>query len=93
MKRTIPKLAGPARALAKGELIGRAVTISASTDPGLVGQSGILIDETLRTFTIRRTDGREIRVGKAESTFSFAGVDVLGAAIEFRSEDRTKKVK
>ncbi|MEA3203812.1 MAG: ribonuclease protein subunit [Thermoplasmata archaeon] len=97
MKRTIPKLEGAARAVAKGELIGLAAAIVASTDPGLVGLAGRIVDETLRTLVLRRADGREVRVGKAESTFEVAtargAVRIVGAAIEFRPEDRTKKVK
>lgn len=97
MKRTVPRVEGAARAVARGELIGLPATVVASTDPGLVGLAGRVVDETLRTFTLRRADGREVRVGKAESTFEFATprgpVRVSGAAIEFRPEDRTKKVK
>lgn len=97
MKRTIPRLEGPARSVARGELIGLAVVVVESTDAGLVGLSGSVIDETLRTIVIRRADGREVRVGKAENVFDFAvgdaAVRVIGAAIEFRSEDRTKKVR
>ncbi len=97
VKRTIPRLEGPARALARGELIGRSATVVESTDKGLVGLSGVVVDETLRTLVLRNAEGREVRVGKAENVFDFASpagpVRVLGAAIEFRSEDRTKKVK
>lgn len=93
MKRSVPRLDGAARAVARGELIGRRARIADSTDPGLVGLEGTVVDETLRTFTLRRGDGREVRVGKRESVFDFAGVLVPGAAIEFRSEDRTKKVR
>ena len=99
MKRTVPKLDGPARSIARSELIGRSTTIVASKDPGLVGQAGTVIDETLHTFVIRRQDGWEMRVGKTESTFEFLGapgrppIQLAGAAIEFRPEDRTKKVK
>ncbi|HUR62650.1 MAG TPA: ribonuclease P protein subunit [Candidatus Thermoplasmatota archaeon] len=93
MKRTIPRLEGKARAIAKDELIGRTTAIVVSTDPGLVGLSGRVVDETLRTFTLRLADGREVRVGKAESTFEIDGVHIPGLAMEFRPEDRTKKVK
>jgi RNase P/RNase MRP subunit p29 len=93
VKRTVPKLEGPARAVARQELVGRAVRIADSTDPGLVGLEGTVVDESLRTLSIRRPDGREVRVGKRESVFDFGGVRVPGAAIEFRSEDRTKKVR
>ena len=97
MKRSVPRLEGTARAVARGELIGQTVKVMESRDPGLVGLSGLVVDETLRTFIVRRQDGRESRIGKRESVFEFqtprGPVRVAGAAIEFRSEDRTKKVK
>lgn len=97
MKRTIPRLDGPARGVARGELIGRTATVVQSTDSGLVGTAGVVVDETLRTFVLRETDGREVRVGKSENVFEFStpggAVRVVGAAIEFRPEDRTKKVR
>ena len=97
MKRTVPRLEGPAKAVARGELIGLAATVVASADAGLVGLAGQVVDETLRTLSLRRADGRVVRVGKRESTFEFATakgpVHVVGAAMEFRPEDRTKKVR
>lgn len=97
MKRTVPRLEGAARAVGRGELIGLPVTVVASTDPGLVGLAGSVIDETLRTFVLRTPEGREMRLGKRESTFEFTTphgkVPVVGAAVEFRPEERTKKVR
>lgn len=97
MKRTVPRLDGPARSIARGELIGLPATVVASTDKGLVGLAGTIVDETLRTLTLRRADGRMVQVGKRESTFEVTTpkgpVRIDGAAIEFRPEDRTKKVK
>ena len=97
MPKDIPRLDGTSRAVARGELIGLGVRIVASADPGLVGQSGTVVDETLRTFTIDRADGRPVRVGKRENTFEFATprgpVRVVGSAIEYRSAERTKKVR
>lgn len=97
MKRTVPRLDGPARAVGRDELIGLPARIVASKDPGLVGLSGTIVDETLRTLTFRRQDGRSVRLGKRESVFEVAtpkgAVRIDGAAIEFRPEDRTKKVR
>ena len=97
MKRTVPRLDGPARQAGRDELIGRAVTVAASADAGLVGLAGTVVDETLRTLTLRRPDGREVRVGKRGQVFEVATpkgpVRLDGAAIEFRPEDRTKKVR
>ncbi|MEK6986326.1 MAG: ribonuclease P protein subunit [Candidatus Thermoplasmatota archaeon] len=97
MKRTIPRLEGAARVVAKGELIGLPVRVVGSSDPSLVGLAGIVVDETLHTLMVRRVDGRESRIGKRESAFEFTTprgpVRVVGAGIEFRPEHRTKKVK
>ncbi|MHB1261222.1 MAG: ribonuclease P protein component 1 [Thermoplasmatota archaeon] len=97
MKRTVPRLEGPAKALARGELIGLTASIVDSTDRGLAGLAGEVVDETLRTLSLRRADGRVVRVGKRESTFEFTTdkgpVRVVGAGMEFRPEDRTKKVR
>ncbi|HUR25571.1 MAG TPA: ribonuclease P protein subunit [Candidatus Thermoplasmatota archaeon] len=97
MKRTVPRLEGPAKAVARGELIGLAAAVVASSDMGLIGLAGEVVDETLRTLSLRRADGRVVRIGKRESTFEFAtakgAVRVVGAAMEFRPEDRTKKVR
>lgn len=97
MKRTVPRVDGAARTVARGELIGLPVRVAAAHDAGLVGLSGTVVDETLRTLTVRRADGRESRLSKAGATFEFATargpVRIEGAAIEFRPEDRTKKVR
>jgi ribonuclease P protein subunit POP4 len=97
VKRTVPRLEGPARAVARGELIGLAVRVAAANDAGLVGLSGTVVDETLKTLPVRRADGRESRLSKMGTTFEFAmpsgKVQVEGAAIVFRPEDRTKKVR
>lgn len=97
MKRSVPRLDGPARAVGRDELIGRDARVAESTDKGLVGLEGTVIDETLRTLTLRKADGREVRVGKRGQVFEVATpkgpVRLDGAAIEFRPEDRTKKVR
>lgn len=97
MKRTIPRLDGPARAIARGELIGLGVRVAAANDAGLVGLSGVVVDETLKTLTVRRGDGRESRLSKEGATFEFTTPQgkavVVGSAIVFRPEDRTKKVR
>jgi ribonuclease P protein subunit POP4 len=97
VKRTVPRLEGAAKAIARGELVGLPLAVVASADAGLVGLSGVVVDETLRTLSVRRPDGRVVRIGKRESTFEFTTpkgpVRVVGAAMEFRPEDRTKKVR
>lgn len=98
MQRTVPRLEGKARDIAKGEIIGRNVRVIASGDAGLVGLGGEVIDETLRTLVVRTDAGRRIRIGKVGQTFEFsdpsgATATMDGAAIEFRPAERTKKVR
>jgi len=97
VKRTVPRLDGPARSVGRDELIGRSVRIVGSSDEGVVGLAGTVVDETLRTLTLRTREGREVRVGKRGNVFEVATpagpVRLDGAAIEFRPEDRTKKVR
>lgn len=93
----MPRLEGDARAIARGELVGLEATVAASTDAGLVGLHGLVVDETLRTLVLRRADGRESRIGKVGNTFEVrtprGPVRIPGDAIEFRPMERTKKVK
>ncbi|MGB0653293.1 MAG: ribonuclease P protein component 1 [Thermoplasmatota archaeon] len=100
MKRSVPRLAGPAKAFARSELVGKTATVVASPDDGILGLSGQVVDETLHTLVVRTVVGRRIRLAKAACTFEFqtpgSGRDpvrVDGRAIGFRSEDRTKKVR
>jgi ribonuclease P protein subunit POP4 len=97
VKRQVPRLDGPARAAARGELIGLPVRVVAAADAGLVGLEGTVVDETLRTLVVRRPGGRESRLGKRGAAFEFrtakGPVRIDGAALEFRPEDRTKKVR
>ncbi len=98
MKRTVPRLQGAAKQLAKGELIGRSCRIEAANDQGIVGLTGEVVDESLHTLTLRNESGRSIQLAKSGATFAFLGsqgdwISIDGRAIEFRPEDRGKKVK
>lgn len=101
MKRSVPRLSGISRTFGKGELIGLEVTVLRSADAGLAGLTGDIVDETLHTLTLRigGPGGRRIQVPKVAGTFGVRSdptrdwVEVDGAAIQFRSEDRTKKVR
>jgi len=100
MKRRVPRLQGAARDVARGELIGLPCEVAEARDAGYVGLQGTVIDETLRTLTLRLgpPGARRVQVPKVGCLFRLlppagAPVEVLGAAIEFRPEDRTKKVK
>lgn len=98
MKRTVPKLQGPAKQLGKGELIGRRCKVTDANDAGIVGLEGDVVDETLHTLTLRLEGGRRVQLAKSGAVFSFLGsqgdwIDIEGRAIEFRPEDRPKKVR
>lgn len=99
MKRSVPRLEGRARQVARGELVGRACRIADATDPGYVGLEGTVVDETLHTLTLRLgpPGARRVQLPKAACVFRFdtadGPVDIPGRAIGFRSEDRTKKVR
>ncbi len=100
MKRTVPRLQGAAKQLGKAELIGRRCKVASANDANIVGMQGDVIDETLHTLTLR-LDGpgsRHVQLAKSGAVFSFMGsqgdwIDIEGRAIEFRPEDRPKKVK
>lgn len=82
--------------LARGELIGREATVSQSNDPTLVGLSGRVVDETMKTLTLE-TEGQRRVVGKLGQGFTFTvnqrEVPLEGAAIAYRPEDRIKKAR
>ncbi len=97
MKRTVPRLKGAAKEVARGELIGLPVAIVAANDEGLRGREGLVVDETMKTLTVQ-TDARSMRIPKCGCTFSFhhphfGPTEIPGDAIRFRPEDRTKKVR
>lgn len=68
-----------------------------SPDPGLVGTTGTLVDETFNTLVLRGDDGRDRTVAKAHAVFAVdtgsRTVRVEGDRIRFRPEDRIKKVR
>ncbi len=77
----------------RSELIGLYVEVRSS---GQGAFEGTVVDETKNTFTIRRQD-REVVVPKDHSEFQFTyqGEKVLlqGSEIQFRPEDRIKKIR
>jgi ribonuclease P protein subunit POP4 len=82
---------------AKGEFLGRTVTIASSSDPTLVGATGEILDETMKTFSLRQADGRRITVAKSAVTIGLhmddRVVKIDGNTLLFRPEDRIKKVR
>ena len=79
----------------KHELIGLSVEIVKSSNPNLVGIKGRVVDETRNTLLIEKFDGREVRIPKDVAVFRFKlndkSVDVIGALLIGRPEDRLKK--
>jgi len=82
--------------LKRHELIGLEVEIVTSTHPGYVGMRGLVVDETRRMLVIE-IGGAEKKVPKGACVFEFLDGDrrerIEGADIEFRPEDRVKRVK
>ncbi len=101
MKRAVPKLQGRAREVGKGEFIGLEAVVRKANDAGIVGLQGTIVDETLHTLTVRvgGPGARRVQLAKVGTVFGLRSdpakdwVDVDGAAVEFRAEDRTKKVR
>jgi len=81
------------RDVMRSELIGLEVEVRSS---GQGVFTGTVVDETKNTFTIRR-EGREVMVRKDRNEFQFTyqGEKVLlqGSEIQFRPEDRIKKIR
>lgn len=82
--------------LAKHEWVGLAARVERSSDPTVAGASGTLVDETLSTVTIERSDGREIKLQKRGTALSFslpsgerATLDLT--LLQFRPWDRVKR--
>ena len=82
--------------LPRHEWIGLSARVERAADAGLVGASGTVVDETLRTITLERTDGREVQVQKRGTAVALtlpsgerATLDLTG--LEFRPWDRVKR--
>ena len=84
------------RTLAKDELIGRHVKIKDSKDPSWIGKSGLIIDETKNTFLIEIKNEKKM-IAKKTATFEFDSdgkkITIDGSKIEYRPENRIKKVR
>jgi RNase P/RNase MRP subunit p29 len=68
------------------------MNIVESTDPTLVGRTGLVLDETKNTVVMLEKDST-IRIGKAGITFTLdnSNVVVQGALVGQRPEDRTNR--
>jgi ribonuclease P protein subunit POP4 len=80
--------------LHKHELVGLRLRIVRSSDGGMVGMEGIVVDETRDTLVIE--EGRIRRIPKRGNLFEFtlddgSKVEVEGDGISYRPEDRVKR--
>ncbi|MEM2901599.1 MAG: ribonuclease P protein component 1 [Candidatus Bathyarchaeia archaeon] len=85
-----------ARNLLRHELIGLKVRVKDSTDPGLKGLKGEVVDETMKTLTIRKGE-RKLMLPKSNTRFAFSingrEVTVEGKVLAGRPEERLKVKK
>ncbi len=91
--RLASKLSSQERLFLSGELIGEKVLVEWSSDKGLAGLAGRIVDETVGTFVLDTPSG-EKRVPKKACAFFFpvAGIAVAGKLLAMRPEERTKKL-
>jgi ribonuclease P protein subunit POP4 len=78
----------------KEEFIGLNVNIDNCKDPSWIGKTGMVIDETKNTFTLK-INGKNKKIGKNISIFKFEyqGNNIIlnGSKITYKPEDRIKK--
>jgi len=82
--------------------IGLGIEVANSSQRGMIGLKGTVVDETKNLIVIERegsgaTGGKDVRVPKAGATFRFTldsgeTADVEGKKIAFRPHERPKKV-
>lgn len=84
--------------LARHEWIGLQARVEASADPSQAQAAGLVVDESLRTVTLERLDGRQVQVPKQGTRMAFelqggerALLDLSG--LEFRPWDRVKRAR
>ncbi|MEE9116299.1 MAG: ribonuclease P protein component 1 [Thermoplasmata archaeon] len=77
----------------KHELIGLPAEVVSSTHSGYVGMKGLIVDETKNTL-VMEVDSSEKVIPKKGTRFKFSlpeDVEVNGAKLMFRPQDRIKK--
>jgi len=76
-------------ALLNQSWIGRDMIVTSSPDIGLVGRSGLIVDETRETITLLENN-REVILSKSSIEFNLGGSDatIVGMLMRQRSEDR-----
>jgi len=74
--------------------LGRQLTVVESTDSSLLGRSGLVVDETMRTVAIDEV-GSENRITLAKAAIKFQLDDeefvIDGGQMEIRPEDRINR--
>ena len=84
------------KTLAREELIGLHVKIKECDDPSWIGRSGLIINETKKTFLIE-INGQEKMIAKKTASFEFdydgKKITLDGKKIVYRPENRIKKVR
>ncbi len=84
-----------AKLLATRELIGLEATVAKSTDPSLRGKKGTIVDETMKTLTIRTAAGEKL-LNKSAVTirvdFPGESIEIEGTELLQRPEERLKKL-
>jgi ribonuclease P protein subunit POP4 len=84
------------KSLAREELIGLDVTISKCKDTNWKGKTGIIIDETKKTFLINTGKKNKIiakRIAEFEFNLDGKKITLDGSKIIYKSEDRIKKIR
>jgi len=84
------------KTLAREEFIGLHVTIKECMDSKWIGKSGVINDETKKTFQIRINDKNK-KIAKKIAKFEIENDEkktiLNGSKIAYRSEDRIKKTR
>tara|TARA_B100000686_G_scaffold262977_1_gene276530 strand:+ start:255 stop:509 length:255 start_codon:yes stop_codon:yes gene_type:complete len=70
--------------------LSRNLEVIDSTDPTLVGVSGLVLDETRRTIRVQTSDN-EITMAKDTIRFTIEDEEIDGSAVGQRPEDRIGK--
>lgn len=77
----------------RSEFIGKEIEVISSKNNNDEDVKGIVLDETLHTFKIFQNNSTKI-IFKKNIIFKICGSErINGAEIEFKPEDRIKKVK
>ncbi|MEM1610046.1 MAG: ribonuclease P protein subunit [Sulfolobales archaeon] len=80
------------------EILGLPVRIVSSLDPGVEGLEGVVVNETMKTITIRSSSGREVTTFKIGTRYRFRipetgeEVEIDGDMLFGRPEDRVRRI-